>query len=273
MMSQDLHELAGIYALDALPEDEQARFEEHLEACAACQREVAELQDTMAGLAELTEQPPPSGLKDRVLAEIDEVPQEAAPPAAPSGQPRALDAAGPTTGLDDDPDEPPRDELAARRAARPWWGGLLAPAAAVVAILVVGVSVLVANLNERIDELEAANAQVVEVLSAPDAETITVEAEDGAFARVVVAASLGEAVFVADGMPSLSPEETYELWLIDDEGAVPAGLFDVDEQGRATQLLTGDLQQAAAIGVTVEPAGGSPQPTSDPVILVELEDI
>ena len=252
-MSQDLHELAGIYALDALPEDEQARFEEHLEQCAACRREVAETQDTMAGLAELTEQAPPVGLKDRVLAEIDEVPQAAVPGAPPP--------------------EPPRDELAARRAARPWWGGVLAPAAAVVAILVVGVSVLVANLYDRIGELETANAQVVEVLSAPDAETITVEADDGAIARVVVAASRGEAVFVADGMPSLSPEETYELWLIDDEGAVPAGLFDVDEQGRATQLLTGDLQQAAAIGVTVEPAGGSPEPTSDPVMVVELEDV
>jgi anti-sigma-K factor RskA len=248
-MRPDIHTLTGAYAVDALPEDERDHFEAHLEECDACAQEVAELQATAARLGGMVAETPPSDLRSRVLAEIDETRQ-----------------VGPT------PRAPVHDELAARRERPRWQTSVLAPAAAVVAILAIGLSVLVANLSDRIDELETANAQVVEVLSAPDAETITVEAEDGAFARVVVAASRGEAVFVADGMPSLSAEETYELWLIGDEGAVPAGLFDVDEQGRATQLLTGDLQQAAAIGVTVEPAGGSPQPTSDPVMVVELGD-
>ena len=272
MMSQDLHELAGIYALDALPADEQARFEEHLAACAACRREVAELQDTMAGLAELTEEPPPSGLKNRVLAAIDEVPQEAAPPAAPSGQPRPADAVGPTSDVADGSTEPPRDELAARRATPPWWTGVLAPAAAVVAVLIVGVGVLVANLYDRIGELETASAQVADVLAAPDAETVTVEGEAGEVARVVLSQGRGEAVFVADGMSPVSPEQTFQLWLIDEEGPESAGLFDVDEQGRVTQVLAGDLQEAAAIGVTVEPAGGSPQPTTDPVLVFDLAD-
>jgi anti-sigma-K factor RskA len=248
-MRPDIHTLTGAYAVDALPEDERDHFEAHLEECDACAQEVAELQATAARLGGMVSEQPPPDLRSRVLAEIDQTRQ-----------------VGPVAR------GPARDELAARRARPRWQTTVLAPAAAIVAILAVGLSVLVADLSDRIEELETANAQVVEVLSAQDAETITVEAEDGSFARVVVAASRGEAVFVADGMPALSPEETYELWLIGDEGPVPAGLFDVDEHGRATQLLTGDLQQAAAIGVTVEPAGGSPEPTSDPVMVVELGD-
>jgi anti-sigma-K factor RskA len=110
------------------------------------------------------------------------------------------------------------------------------------------------------------------VLAAADAETLTVEGPDGSFARVVVASSRGEAVFLTDGMPETSSDEIYELWLIDDDGPAPAGLFDVDERGRATRVLTGDLAGAAAIAVTVEPAGGSPQPTSDPLMVVELDE-
>lgn len=271
-MSSELHELTGAYALDALPEDEQARFEEHLESCAACRREVAELQAAVAGVGELLEQAPPAGLKERVLADIDQVPQEA--PRAPAAH--AEPGAPPPTA----PEAPsagegpsPGDELGARRAARrPWWAGLQGVAAAVVAVLVVGLGTVIVNLYDRIDELETASSQVTEVLSAPDADTITVEGEAGSSARVVVSASRGEAVFLADGMDQVSAEQTYELWLIDDAGAEPAGLFDVDEQGRATQVLTGDLESAAAIGVTVEPAGGSPQPTSDPVMVIELAD-
>jgi anti-sigma-K factor RskA len=51
---------------------------------------------------------------------------------------------------------------------------------------------------------------------------------------------------------------------------VPAGVFDVDDRGRATRFVTGDMATVTAIGVTVEPADGSPQPTSEPVMVVEM---
>lgn len=277
-MSQELHELAGIYALDALPEDEQAEFEEHLEQCEACRREVVELQATTSALAVAVEETPPAGLRDRVLAQVDQTPQEAGPDTDDAGPDDAgTHDAGTHDAGTDDAATGAGDELAARRAARsaarPWWAGVLAPAAAIVVVLLVGVSFLVADLYDRIDELEATSTQVEEVLAAPDAQTITVEGEEGSFARVVASASRGEAVFLADGMSPLDAEQTFQLWLIDEEGADPAGLFDVDEQGRTTQVLAGDLRTAAAIGVTVEPAGGSPQPTTDPVMVIELENV
>jgi anti-sigma-K factor RskA len=256
-MRPDIHTLTGAYALDALPPEEQEVFEEHLEECDACRQEVAELLATAAQLGASLSEPPPDRLRDAVMAEIDQTRQEP-PPHVPPEDGRTL------------------ADLQSRRPEREprrWWSRLVAPAAAVVAIAVVGLSLMVANLTERLDELESASNQVTDVLAAPDAESLAVEGPGGSFARVVVAPSRGEAVFLTDGMPATADDETYELWLIDDEGPAPAGLFDVDDQGRATRVLTGDLAGAAAIAVTLEPAGGSPEPTSDPLMVVELDEV
>lgn len=251
-MRPDIHTLTGAYAVDALPTDEREVFEEHLEVCDACRQEVAEFQATAAHLGATLAEPPPAGLRDAVMAEIDQTRQE--PPQA-----QATDL----------------DEQRARRRpdGRRWWTMLAAPAAAVAAIVVVGLSFMVADLNDRIDRVESAADQVVDVLAAEDADTHTVEGPGGEMARVVAAPSRGEAVFLARGMPALPDEETYQLWLIDhEEDPTSAGLFEMDQRERSMRVLTGDLAGAAAVAVTVEPAGGSTEPTSDPIMVMELEE-
>lgn len=69
-MTDDVHALTGVYALDALPAGERAEFEEHLEGCAACRREVADFQAVSADLAVLTEEAPPPSLRSKVLQSI-----------------------------------------------------------------------------------------------------------------------------------------------------------------------------------------------------------
>lgn len=263
-MMAELHTLTGAYAVDALPEDERALFEEHRAACLACRREVAELQATATLLGELLDQASPPDLRPRVLAQADRTRQES--PATRWVDPLAgvgIGEAG-TPNL--------RDELAARRPATPWWGSLLAPAAAVVALAVLGLSLLVANLSDRLDGAETAAAQMIEVLTSPDADTAAVDGPEGSFARIVLSPSSGRAVLLANGMEQAPDEHTYELWLLAGGRASPAGLFAVDATGRATHLVRGDLREAEAIGVTVEPAGGSPAPTTDPVMVIEFED-
>lgn len=299
-MSADLHMLSGAFALDALSDEEQAEFEAHLEECEACREEVAEMRATLGALGAAYEEAPPAGLRNRVLAQIDQTPQDTSRERATQDvplEPRAQSAdegatpdlaayraehesaAAPDTPLRDEPADQrnegtggPVDQLTARRATAPWWNGMLATAAAIVAVLLVGVSLLVANLNERIDELETATSDMAEMLAAPDAQTLAAQGPEGSFARVILSASRGEAMFLADGMDPAPQEHTYELWVIDDEGAHPAGLFDVDDSGRVTQLLSGDMERAAAIGVTVEPEGGSPEPTTEPIMLIEIAD-
>jgi hypothetical protein len=51
---------------------------------------------------------------------------------------------------------------------------------------------------------------------------------------------------------------------------VPAGLFDPDERGRATRVMTGDVASAVAVGITIEPEGGSVEPSGDPMMVLTL---
>lgn len=245
-VSPDLHTLSGAYAVNALPEDERAVFEAHLHVCDACPQEVAELVATAARLGAAQEAPPPARMRAAVLEGLSDVRQEAPAPV-------------------------PTDDGEGPRRPRPRWvTELLAPAAAVVVIALLGLAVIVAQLNARIDQLEAATAQVTEVIAAPDARTFDLEGPSG-HARVVLAESLGEAVFLADGMRPTGPEHVYALWLIGDDGPIPAGAFDVDERGRVTRVVTGDLTTVTAIAVTLEPAGGPlVEPTTDPVMVIEV---
>lgn len=266
-MSPDIHTLTGAYAVDALAADEREVFEDHLEACDACGQEVAELQATAARLGGSLHEPPPPELKGRVLAAIDRTRQE--PPASGDGSwPDATpDPASAARG---------RDDLAEARAGRAraagaprWLLGVVGAAAGVLAIAVVGLGVAVASLGERLGQMEAAAGQLTDVLTAVDAETVSV-AVDGTVVSIVMSPRRGEAVVLVDGMAPAPDDHAYELWMIHDDVRVPAGVFDVDERGRATRVVTGDMATVTAIGVTVEPAGGSPQPTSDPVMVVEM---
>jgi anti-sigma-K factor RskA len=84
--------------------------------------------------------------------------------------------------------------------------------------------------------------------------------------RVVYSPSEDRSVVVADGLADLPSDRTYQLWFIGNDGTpASAGLFRPDN-GRATLVIDGTPAGSKAIGVTKEPAGGSPQPTS-PILL------
>ena len=61
----------------------------------------------------------------------------------------------------------------------------------------------------------------------------------------------------------------YELWYIGESGARPAGTFSVSESGATWRVLDGDMVAGDMVGVTVEPRGGSEQPTTDPIVAIE----
>ena len=286
----DPHLLTGAYALDALPPDEHETFERHLEVCGPCAEEVARLQVCAAWLGSATSFEPPEDLRARVLAEIGASDQEPAAerrrgserePTAVPADPAVTGSGGPSTASHDRDPSGPIVDLDERRTAPRWLLGLTGVAAAVLLVAVVGLGLTVNQLVDRIGEVEVTaerasrdaertSSEVAEVLAAPDATIVS--SDDGdAVARVVASPSRGEAVFVAHGLESAPRDRTYELWVIDVDGAVPAGLFDPDEDGRVTRVMTGDMARAQAIGVTVEPAGGSPEPTSEPIMVMDLE--
>ena len=68
MEHAEIHDLTAAYALDALDEDEERRYEEHLRGCTACQDELASFWEASSSLAYAAGGPaPPVGLRDRIL--------------------------------------------------------------------------------------------------------------------------------------------------------------------------------------------------------------
>jgi anti-sigma-K factor RskA len=238
----DIHTLAGAYALDALPPDEERFFESHLSQCAACRQEVAELRATAAVLASGAAEPAPQGLRERVLAQIDVTRQE--PPI-----------------LDGDVE----DQISRTTRLK----ATLTSVAAAALIVIVGLTAVVARLNGRLDDLEARSGEVYQVLAAEDVRTVEMST-DGGNARVIVSESAGKGVFLAQGLDEAPEGKVYELWLIQDGQPAPAGLFEPDQEGATVQILAGDVSRADAVAVTIEPEGGSPQPTSDPIMVAEV---
>lgn len=135
---------------------------------------------------------------------------------------------------------------------------LLAAAAAVVAL------VFVFGLGS-VSEEERINS----VLTSEDAVTVSVDAEVVSSAEVVYTPS-GDAVFSAAGLSAVSETETYQLWLIGEEGPVSAGVFQPDPDGGALILLDGEVRPGLVLGLTIEPAGGSVAPTGDILIAQEV---
>jgi anti-sigma factor RsiW len=287
-MSPDLHALTGAYATHSLPDWEEREFQEHLSSCGACAAEVRELEATTARIGSSLATAPPASMKARVLAQIDQTPQlpalERAPskpvPTAPVETPPEADGVGlaapPEPDADDTvagliqgfADEPvPAPAHAARRQRRRWVQVL---AAAASVILLVAVAVLGAanvSLRNQVDELEAQRRTVWQILTAPDATVSTAEA-DGRSGRVVVAPSQESGIFFASGLAPAPEGQTYQGWLINSETDIrSAGLFLPRPDGTAILVLTGDLPAAQAFAITLEPEGGSAQPTALPPLL------
>uniref|UniRef100_UPI00278C6A60 anti-sigma factor n=1 Tax=Streptomyces venezuelae TaxID=54571 RepID=UPI00278C6A60 len=146
----------------------------------------------------------------------------------------------------------------------------LALAASVAAAVLGGVAVWQTQNGQDLEQ-QARQAQeqldaVSAVLAAPDARTVHGKAANGALTTVVTSEQQNEAVFTAANLPAPGAGKTYQVWLDHDGTMRPAGLIDHD----GTVLLAGDPADAGAVGLTLEPAGGSPEPTTDPLLLLAL---
>ena len=78
-------------------------------------------------------------------------------------------------------------------------------------------------------------------------------------------------VFIAANLPKIEPGKTFELWTIPAGGKpVPAGTFQSQQDATAVYVKQGPISNASAVAVSVEPEGGSPQPTTTPIIVAPL---
>jgi anti-sigma-K factor RskA len=229
----DIHKLSGAYALDAVDDLERAAFERHLAECADCRTEVASLRETAALLAETTAATPPPSLRDSVLSGIAQV--RPLPPVV----------------------APPR------RAA---WFPLLV-AASIVTVLGIAAAVWQPWAPSDNGSLTAAE----QVLRAPDAQSVFLDLGEAGRATVTRSPSVGKAVITTEDMTSAPSGKVFELWLQSKDGVMlPAGLM--PDKADQTVVLQGDAASATAAGITVEPVGGSDEPTTEPIAIFDFSE-
>ncbi|MGE2725189.1 anti-sigma factor [Mycolicibacterium pulveris] len=147
--------------------------------------------------------------------------------------------------------EPAR--LAPRR--RRWQTAMLAAAAAVV----IGLGALGVGLALR---PPASPSTIEQVFAAPDVRTVSGPIPTGGTATVVFSRERNAGVLVMNNVAPPEPDTVYQMWLIDDEGPHPAGTMAT--VAPSTTALLPDLGASQTLAFTVEPPGGSEQPTTPP---------
>lgn len=236
-VNPEIHSLTGAYALDALTARERAEFDEHLRRCDACAVEIAELSETAGRLALAAAVRPPPDLKHRIGSRIRH--ERQLPPLVASTEPV--------------------------RRNRWHWAPMLAVAASVVAATAMGARAM--SLHTELDQTrQAAQARVQAisaVLTAPD-----VRLSMGHGATAALSRELDSIIVLARDMPAPPRDHVYQAWLIGPGGPRSAGLLQVGPD--AAPVLTGGTAGATQLGITVEPMGGSPRPTTSAVALLTL---
>ncbi|TDD56870.1 hypothetical protein E1263_25160 [Kribbella antibiotica] len=238
MTEPDVHTLTGPYVLDALPEDERIRFEAHLAECQFCTAEVAELREAAIKLATQVEMAPPPQLKLNVMQAIENVRQ--LPPVV----------AGTT------------EVAGAKRYSR---RSVFALAAA--AMVIAGAGGVAVDQYRGKNAAVQANEQMAAVLAQPDAVTAHGSVNGGGQATTVMSARADAVVVVLHGLPKPANGRTWQLWLMDaKQNARSIGLT----SGDVTTVIQGNVVGQTTFGLTDEPSGGSPKPTTTPVAAVQM---
>jgi anti-sigma-K factor RskA len=228
-------ELKDAYVLGALSEAERQEFEEYLASHPERQAEVEEL-GAVAGLLALSpeEHEPPPQLRSRILEAVGGG-------ATHAGEDRRSD----------------------HRSAFAWIGELLSVrnvALGVATLLAIGLFIWSMTLWEEVQDLQATQKRTIVLQGSGAAEKVRAE---------VYTLEDGRAVLMAEDMPPVPEDRTFQIWVIEDDVPKPGGLF--DPKGKVVAAaITHPLRGADAIAVTVEPDGGSPKPTSDPMLRGKL---
>ncbi|MDQ3005655.1 MAG: anti-sigma factor [Chloroflexota bacterium] len=266
-MNEKMEELLTFYALNVVTDAERQQVEAYVAADPEARLRLDEMLRTASALAYASEpMDPPPALKRTLMDRVNADAEKRFAPQAPirtSVWSRFIESIVPRAGN-------------------------LFPQAVTAFSLFIALAVGVWGLSLRneLKSLQAQTAQLQEevaqqqallsVLASPNAQTFVVlgtEHQPDSHGRLIVDSETGSAVLVVGGLQQLEAGKTYEFWLIDgDTPAVAAGLFEVNEEGRAILKVSQAVTPGSydAVGVSVEPQGGSEQPTGDIVMLSEI---
>ena len=237
MDRNELLDLIPAYALEALEPDEKQQVEALLKTDAEAQQLLAEYQDITNNL---------------ILA----TPARRAPVHLQDDLRKRLAASRPVQAA------PPTVVRPTRRRASIWLPLL---AAAAVIVLIFGAR---AYLNRNPAE-ELYN----QIIAMPGYKTMPIPGADGTtpIGEMVASPDGSQAVLRMTRVPALQSDRTFQLWLIDDSGAHSGGLIPFlqpDSTYYVVVPLAKNVLDYKAFGVSVEPSGGSPAPSTTPIVVI-----
>ncbi len=291
--AEEYQERAALYALGALSQHEARAFERHLaEGCSSCEADLVQFEE-VTGTLSLDAPPaaPPAYLRDVLLARID---KEVRTPGLLNHS-RQLGQSGAAT--------PPRGQTASSRLAAPSrssFGTVILPWAAAASLAIAVGALLFAlsrtgrdvdNLRGQVEESDKRTrelardlarergkaeevAQINEVLTAPEHREIALAGQPPApssSAKVYWDVQKNRWVVTAD-LPPPPKGKIYQLWFVTrKDEKISAGLIATDESGHGFRVtnVPSNLPPIAAAAITLEPEGGSQQPTM-PIYVVGL---
>jgi anti-sigma-K factor RskA len=247
-VNNDVHTLTGAYVLDALSEMERRAFEDHMAGCGACSQEVAELRETTARLGLATALNPPPQLWNKVRTATTQV-RQLPPVSADRGVVRS----------------------------KSWATRVSVFAAAASLLVAAGIGVAWVTTNSDLKDQVAASQQELtklkSVLSAPDAKVGTANIGASGNATVAISLNRNEMVVLVQGLPPLPANKVYQAWFVNagKPAAKPAsaGLLGVTDGTMTSDDVTA-AQGATALAFTLEPAGGSKEPSQAPLAQVNF---
>jgi anti-sigma-K factor RskA len=230
------------YVLGALDVEDARELESHLQTCASCRTELADYRAVSESLLMVSPaKTPPAALRRRLQGHL------------PSAQKRSL----------------PRFV---------WSFNQLALGIALVVLLALNISsfLQIRSLQKQQTELTKqlqSGQTVLAMLAYPNTESLPITA-DNISGTLLVDKSRNTATIIVWNLPQLDSTQTYQAWLIDPEGnRTDAGIFrpQADQPYTSASIYSmDDLTNFTGIGVTVEPAAGSRQPTGQRVFKVDF---
>lgn len=248
----DIAELLGAYALDAVDPDEAALVEDHLRECPRCAAEVAEHREVAAMLAH-SGAPAPEGIWERIVEGLEEPPPAITLPVG----------ASPSAGVVD---------LGARRRDRVATRWVPAAAAAVVLLVAGLLTGFALDDGDGGRGAEVAGASLEELarttMNDPDARKVMLTAPDGEGEMAAPAAvgADGSGFLMGGVLPALDPARTYQLWGISDRVVVSLGVL-----GASPDVVAFHVDEGIhTLAITEEEAGGVPSSVNPPSLVGEL---
>jgi anti-sigma-K factor RskA len=257
------------YVTSTLAPDEQREIEAHADLCPACGAQLNSFREATALLwLALPQVEPPARLRGHILA-------AARATTSPATAPTPVAVTTPGAAL--------------QREARPRWRFSLSHLAAAIAALALALTITLGawmvTLQDELARQVAENVRqrdqiarqrdALYVLMSPALVERSVAGSDAApqaRGRLYLDPTRQQGMLVANDLPRPAPDRAYQVWLRGKDGVVSAGLLRFDDRGTGYAVLSGPrpLDQFEAVGVSPEPAGGSPQPTGPRLMLGSL---